>query len=62
MIIIHLHFEVMEVLPTLAFKPPTNLEQYDGLTNLEEHLEGFRVTILLFNAPNAIMCYVFSTS
>ena len=45
-----------------TFKPPTNLEQYDGSINPQEHLEGFRATVLLFGAPNAIMCRALFTA
>ena len=45
-----------------TFKQPSNLEAYDGSTIPEEHLEGFRVAMLLSGAPDAIMCRTFSTT
>ena len=50
----------MEILVCPSFKPPTYLEQYDGLIVPQEHLEGFKATMLLSSTPNA-MCHAFST-
>ena len=52
----------MQVLVPANFKPLTNLEQYDGSIDPQEHLEGFRVVMLLFGALNVIMCCTFSTT
>ena len=49
--------------PALAsFKPPMNLNAYDGSTDPQEHLEGFRAIILLLGVPDVIMCRAFSTT
>ena len=49
----------MVVLVPISFKLPTNLEQFDGFTNPQEHLKGFKATILHFGALDAIICHAF---
>ena len=55
-------YDVMAILVPTTFKQPTNLEAYDGSINPQEHLKGFRATMLLLGAPDAIMCHAFSTT
>ena len=52
----------MAVLVPPSFKQPINLEAYDGFTNLQEHFEAFKATMMLSGTPNAIMCHAFSTT
>ena len=44
---------------TPIFQTPTHIDLYDETTNLQDHLESFRVFMLLSTAPNPIMCRAF---
>ena len=51
----------MEVDIPLGWKP-LNLEQYDGTTDLDEHLDVFLTKENLYTNDNTILCRVFPTS
>ena len=51
----------MEVDIPLGWKPP-NLEQYNGTTDPDEHMDAFLTKVNLWTNDDAILCRVFPTS
>ena len=49
-----------EVLPLNVRQP--HLEQYEGMTDPEDHLAYFLNTLQLYNFSDAIMCKLFTSS
>ena len=51
---------IMGVQLPKGFKPPSDLEPYDGSTNPQEHMDAFKSRVALVGASNPVKCQAFS--
>ena len=50
---------VMSVKLPKGFKPPTDMEPYDGSTDPQEHMDAFKSRMALAGASNLVRCRAF---
>ena len=50
---------IMSIQPPKPFKPPTDMDPYDGSTDPQEHLDAFKSRMVLTGASDPIKCRAF---
>ena len=51
---------IMSVKLPRGFKPPTDMEPYDGSSDPQEHMDAFKSRMALAGASDLVRCQAFS--